>query len=58
MDASQLELHAHLKIRPGQLEGFKKKAAVAEVVGSEITERHATIRFTSPDRPVRTPSRL
>jgi hypothetical protein len=28
--------------------------AVAEVVGSEIAERHATIRFTNPDRPVRT----
>ena len=32
--------------------------AVAEVVGSEIAERHATIRFTNPDRPVRTLSRL
>lgn len=23
----ELELHAHLKIRPGQLEGFKEQAA-------------------------------
>ena len=45
MDASQLELHAHLKIRPGQLEGFKKQAAVAEVVGSEI-------RGASCDHPI------
>jgi len=24
---AELELHAHLKIRPGQLDGFKKQAA-------------------------------
>jgi hypothetical protein len=30
MDTSQLELHAHLKIRPGQLDGFKKQAAECE----------------------------
>ena len=36
MDANQLELHAHLKIRPGQLEGFKKQAAECMRVAREV----------------------
>jgi quinol monooxygenase YgiN len=35
---SHLELHAHLKIRPGQLEGFKAQAA--EII--RITREHDT----------------
>jgi quinol monooxygenase YgiN len=35
---SRLELHAHLKIRPGQLEGFKSQAA--ELI--RITRAHDT----------------
>jgi hypothetical protein len=36
----------------------RQPMAAAEVIASEIAERHATIRFTNPDRPVRTLSRL
>src|SRR4030095_699180 len=43
MHASQLELHAHLKIRPGQLEGFKKQAAECMRVAREVDTR--TLRY-------------
>lgn len=38
-----LELHAHLKIRPGQLEGFKKQAAECMRVAREVDTR--TLRY-------------
>jgi len=38
-----LELHAHLKIRPSQLEGFKKQAAECMRVAREVDTR--TLRY-------------
>jgi quinol monooxygenase YgiN len=40
---AELELHAHLKIRPGQLEGFKKQAAECMRVAREVDTR--TLRY-------------
>jgi quinol monooxygenase YgiN len=40
---SYLELHAHLKIRPGQLEGFK--AQVAEIMRITREQDTKTIRY-------------
>jgi quinol monooxygenase YgiN len=40
---NQLELHAHLKIRPGQLEGFKAQAA--ELIRITREEDTKTLRY-------------
>ena len=40
---SHLELHAHLKIRPGQLEGFKAQAA--EIVRINREKDTKTLRY-------------
>ena len=40
---SHLELHAHLKIRPGQLEGFKSQAA--EIVRITREQDTKTLRY-------------
>ena len=40
---SQLELHAHLKIRPGQLEGFKAQAA--EIMRITLEQDTKTLRY-------------
>lgn len=40
---SHLELHAHLKIRPGQLEGFKAQAA--ELIGITREQDTKTLRY-------------
>jgi quinol monooxygenase YgiN len=40
---TDLELHAHLKIRPGKLEGFKQQAAECVRVAREVDTR--TIRY-------------
>ena len=40
---SHLELHAHLKIRPGQLEGFKAQAA--ELVRITRQQDTKTLRY-------------
>jgi quinol monooxygenase YgiN len=40
---SQLELQAHLKIRPGQLEGFKKQAEECMRVARDVDTR--TLRY-------------
>ena len=40
---SHLELHAHLKIRPGQLEGFKAQAA--EIMRITLEQDTKTLRY-------------
>jgi len=40
---SHLELHAHLKIRPGQLEGFKSQAA--EIMRITLEQDTKTLRY-------------
>jgi quinol monooxygenase YgiN len=40
---TELELHAHLKIRPGKLEEFKQQAAECVRVAREVDTR--TIRY-------------
>jgi quinol monooxygenase YgiN len=40
---SQLEVHAHLKVRPGQLEGFKAQAA--EIMRITREEDTKTLRY-------------
>ena len=40
---SHLELHAHLKIRPGQLEGFKRQAA--EIMRIAHEQDTKTLRY-------------
>jgi quinol monooxygenase YgiN len=40
---AELELHAHMKIRPGLLEGFKKQAAECMRVAREVDTR--TLRY-------------